>query len=102
MKKYIIKIPDPDTNVIVEKVFYKIDDVTNFLGVGNSVVYAMLKGEYCFEKNKHLSKIKISKEDMSKSEKIKIKMEMKADKKIEEEPYETQKIKEFHRQLISK
>lgn len=65
MKKYIVKFPNPDTNEIVEKIFYNLEDVTNFLNVGPTVVYNIIKGNYAYRKNTHLKNITITKEKIN-------------------------------------
>lgn len=68
MKKYIVKFPNPDTNEIIEKTFYNLDDVTKFLNVGPTVVYNIIKGNYAYKKNTHLKSITITKEKVNNDE----------------------------------
>jgi hypothetical protein len=96
MKKYIVKIPNPDTNEIEERIFYNLEELTKFLGISSTVAYSIINDKYAFVKNSHLRGIKITKEEINKNEKMLIRDKKELEKK------DLEKIKEFQRQLLSK
>jgi hypothetical protein len=72
--KYKVSIPISETDY-KEIIFYTLDDVCNFFDISKSCVYKIIQGKYLFsnKNTKHLSGLKIIKEDIPDDKKEELK-----------------------------